>query len=78
MQKDNKFYKFKSNNNHKIFPGDPSGSPDESFFSGDKNNETLVFIDEGFLSKLSRYFGKGTYHILMTAQRRQTPQKGGC
>ena len=73
-----KVYKSASFDSISMLPGDPSGSPDESFFSGDKNNETLVFIDEGFLSKLSRYFGKGTYHILMTPQRRQTPQKGGC
>ncbi len=61
IQQNSKIYKYKSSNNNSMLPGDPSGSPDESFFSGDKNNETLFFIDEGFLSKLSKYFGKGKY-----------------
>ena len=56
-----KFYKCESSDNISMLPGDPSGSPDESFFSGSKNNETLFFIDEGFLSKLGKYFGKGKY-----------------
>ncbi len=59
--KNSKFYKRESNDNISMLPGDPSGSPDESFFSVGKNNETLFFIDEGFLSKLSKYFGSGKY-----------------
>lgn len=54
-----KVYKpFKVINNN-MLPGDPCGSPDESFFSG----ETLVFIDANFLSKLSKHFGKGNYLV---------------
>ena len=56
-----KVYKSASFDSISMLPGDPSGSPDESFFSGGKNNGTLFFIDEGFLSKLSKYFGKGKY-----------------
>lgn len=52
-----KFYKLQEDNNINMLPGDPSGSPDESFSS----NDTLVFIDEAFLSKLSKYFGKEKY-----------------
>ena len=44
--------------NVNMLPGDPKGSPDESFYL-----ETLVFIDANFLSKLSNYFGKGKYLI---------------
>jgi len=47
-------YKEEGSNNISIFPGNPKGLPDE-FFS------TLVFIDETFLEKLSKYFGKGKY-----------------
>ena len=51
-----KIYKYNNNNNNNMYPGDPKGSPDESF-----SKETLVFIDEAFLSKLSKYFGNGKY-----------------
>jgi len=57
-------YKSGINDNVNMLPGNPRGLPDESFF---KNNtsvnqeETLVFIDEAFLSKLSKYFGGGKY-----------------
>ena len=51
-----KIYKHKVCNNNSMLPGDRNGSPDESFFNG-----TLVFIDEGFLSKLSKHLGKGKY-----------------
>ncbi|MEK6825246.1 MAG: NYN domain-containing protein [Nanoarchaeota archaeon] len=47
-----------------MLPGDLKGSPDESLFSAKENshcNETLVFIDEGFLAKLSKHLGKGRY-----------------
>jgi len=54
--KNSKFYKHKISNNINMLPGDRNGSPDESFF-----NETIVFIDEAFLSKLSKYFGMGKY-----------------
>ena len=40
-----------------ILPGNLKGLPDESF----SMNNTLIFIDEGFLSKLSKYFGEGKY-----------------
>lgn len=51
-----KVYKSKISNNTSMYPGDPQGSPDESFFE-----DTLVFIDETFLEKLSKYFGNGKY-----------------
>ena len=51
-----KVYKSGNSNNSNMFPGDPKGLPDESFFK-----ETLVFIDETFLEKLSKHFGKGAY-----------------
>lgn len=38
-----------------IHPGDLKRSPDDCF------SKTLVFIDAGFLSKLSKYFGGGKY-----------------
>jgi len=50
-----KIYKEKEVDNNNMLPGDRNGSPDEFF------NPTLVFIDAGFLSKLSRYFGGGKY-----------------
>ena len=42
-------------NNINMLPGNPKGLPDESF------NSTSVFIDAGFLEKLSKHFGKGKY-----------------
>ncbi len=54
-----KIYKPEESNNISMLPGDPSGSPDESFSK--KFGYTLVFIDEAFLSKLSKYFGDGKY-----------------
>ena len=57
IDKDNKIYIVKNNINTNMNPGDPQGSPDESFFSSD----TIVFIDEAFLSKLSKNFGHGRY-----------------
>lgn len=56
-----KFYKYSDSGNANMLPGNPKGLPDESFFPGDENEETLVFIDEAFLSKLSKYFGEGKY-----------------
>ncbi len=55
MKKD-KIYKLETYNNIKMHPGDPKGSPD-GFFCKD----SLMFIDAGFLSKLSKYFGGGKY-----------------
>ncbi|MAH46624.1 hypothetical protein CMI37_12405 [Candidatus Pacearchaeota archaeon] len=52
-----KIYKAQKLNNINIHPGDLKGSPDESFSLRD----TLVFIDEAFLSRLSKHFGQGTY-----------------
>jgi uncharacterized LabA/DUF88 family protein len=58
MKSYQKAYKSQRSSNVNMLPGDPKGSPDESFYS-----ETLVFIDANFLSKLSNYFGKGKYLI---------------
>ena len=55
--KNRKIYKEQEYNNINMLPGDSSGSPDESF----SLNDTLVFIDEAFLSKLSKYLGKGNH-----------------
>src|SRR3989344_1991545 len=52
-----KIYKERDNINNNMNPGDPRGSPDESSLS----RNTIVFIDEAFLSKLSKYFGNGKY-----------------
>ena len=46
-----KIYKVKKFNNFEMFPSDPFGSLDDS----------LVFIDAGFVSKLSKRFGEGNY-----------------
>ncbi|MBS3075576.1 NYN domain-containing protein [Candidatus Pacearchaeota archaeon] len=54
-----KTYKPEKTNNPNMIPGDPQGSPDESFLN--KFKSTLVFIDEAFLSKLSKYLGSGKY-----------------
>ena len=51
-----KVYKLVTAGNNSMYPGDPQGSPDESFL-----RETLVFIDETFLEKLSKHFGNGKY-----------------
>jgi uncharacterized LabA/DUF88 family protein len=52
-----KIYKPKEVVNTNMLPGDLKGSPDESF----SEKDSLIFIDEAFLSKLSKYFGKGKY-----------------
>lgn len=52
-----KFFIFSLSHNINMIPGDPSGLPDE-FFNMEK---TLVLLDSGFLSKLSKHFGKGKY-----------------
>lgn len=59
QNKKEKIYKMKKTSNINMLPSDPSGSLDESLFSED----TLVFIDAGFLSKLSNHFGKGKYLV---------------
>lgn len=51
-----KLYKDGNNNNSNMIPGDLQGSPDESYLF-----YTIVFIDEAFLSKLSKYFGDDKY-----------------
>ncbi len=51
-----KIYKEEINKDINMNPGNPQGSPDESFFQS-----TIVFIDEAFLSKLSKHFGNGRY-----------------
>ncbi len=64
MEKEN-IYKPLNTDSNNMFPGDPQGSPDESFSTNKKSQQsfkdTLVFIDEAFLSKLSKYFGNGKY-----------------
>ncbi|OIO43438.1 hypothetical protein AUJ62_00010 [Candidatus Pacearchaeota archaeon CG1_02_32_21] len=55
MKNIQKAYKPLKVSNNNMLPGDLYRSPDESFF------ETLMFIDAGFLSKLSKHFGKGKY-----------------
>lgn len=45
-----KVYKLEEDNNINMLPGDPKGLPDESL----SFEKTLVFIDEAFLSKLSK------------------------
>lgn len=44
-----------------MLPGDPQGSPDESFSS--LVQETFIFIDSNFLSKVSEHFGNGKYLV---------------
>ena len=59
MKKVNKkVYKVEDVTKYNMLPSDPAGSLDDSFLEN-----TLVFIDAGFLSKLSRYFGKGKYLV---------------
>lgn len=58
-QKKDKIYKPEESSNISMLPGNPKGLPDESFSK--KFNYTLVFIDEAFLSKLSKYLGNGKY-----------------
>jgi uncharacterized LabA/DUF88 family protein len=58
-----KIYKLQQDSRISMLPGDPQGSPDE-FFSENvriKSRDTLVFVDEAFLSKLSQHFGHGNY-----------------
>ena len=50
-----KIYKSANVVNNNILPGDLKRSPDDYF------SKTLIFIDAGFLSKLSKYFGGGKY-----------------
>ena len=67
-----KVYKLQYNYNNNMLPGNPKGLPDGSFF---KN--TLIFIDTGFLSKLSKYFGGGnylTYDIIKFAENISSEQ----
>lgn len=52
-----KVYKIGVPDNKSMLPGDLRRSPDESYH----NKETLVFIDEAFLSKLSKHLGEGKY-----------------
>jgi uncharacterized LabA/DUF88 family protein len=59
LLKKEKVYKPEDTNNINMPPGDLKRSPDESFFLN--FHETLIFIDEAFLSKLSKHFGSGKY-----------------
>ena len=59
-----KVYKLQDADNISMLPGDLKRSPDEFFSENIKiklNRDTLVFIDEAFLSKLSKHFGGGEY-----------------
>ncbi|MBM3233986.1 NYN domain-containing protein [Candidatus Pacearchaeota archaeon] len=49
-----KIYKSQNNINISMHPGDPQGSPDDCL-------PCFIFIDDGFLAKLSKYFGGGKY-----------------
>lgn len=51
-----KVYKPLKVNNSNILPGNLQRLPDDYF-----SEDTLIFIDAGFLSKLSKYFGNGQY-----------------
>jgi hypothetical protein len=69
-----KIYKSEGVNNISMLPGDLQGLPDESF-------STLVFIDETFLEKLSKYFGKGRYikfDKVLFAENLSKKQKLNC
>ncbi len=56
--KKEKVYKDVKSKNINMLPSDSVESLDDSLIK-----KTIVFIDAGFLSKLSRYFGKGKYLI---------------
>ena len=69
-------YKGENNNNINMIPGDPQGSPDESYLF-----YTIVFIDEAFLSKLSKYFGNSKYlkfDRMLFAKNNAKKQKLNC
>jgi len=51
-----KVYKPEGFSRTNMLPGDLKRSPDDYF-----SENTLVFVDAGFLSKLSKYFGNGKY-----------------
>ncbi len=53
----NKIYKPSTTNNLNMIPGDLEIGRRMSPFS----DETLVFLDEGFIYKLNKYFGQGKY-----------------
>ncbi len=59
INSDKKIYKEGSVNDGNMLPGNLSRLPDESLFLKD----TLVFVDAGFLSKLSFYFGNEKYLV---------------
>lgn len=63
MIENNKVYIAKENTITSMLPGDPQGSPDESFSQKDKFEikKTLIFVDEAFLNKLSKHLGNGRY-----------------
>src|SRR3989344_2514397 len=56
--KEQKIYKSEINSNNNMHPSDRNGSLDDSF----------IFIDSGFLSKLSKYFGGGKYLVYDTVK----------
>lgn len=55
-EENSKIYKAENKENASITPGNLQRLPDESL-----PEKTLVFIDEGFLNELSKYFGNGKY-----------------
>ncbi len=56
MNPNQKTYKDAIPNNNNMTPGDPKGLPDESF-----SKETLIFVDAGFLSKISKPLNSNKY-----------------
>ncbi len=55
-EENSKIYKAETKENISITPGNLQRLPDESL-----SEKTLVFVDEGFLNELSKYFGSGKY-----------------
>jgi len=49
QKEEQNLYKSHNTSNNNMIPGDPKGSPDEFFME-----DTPVFIDDGFLSKISK------------------------
>ncbi|MEK6871352.1 MAG: hypothetical protein AABX16_00440 [Nanoarchaeota archaeon] len=54
----NKLYKSQECIPSNMNPGNPKGLPDESFY-----DNTIVFIDDGFIAKLSKYFENSKLEI---------------
>ena len=71
-----KVYKLEGFSRTNILPGNLKRLPDDCF-----SENTLVFIDAGFLSKLSKYFGNGkylSYNIIKFSDNLSKKQKLNC